>query len=487
MKTRVLFATSNPNKVREVKEICGESFEILSLSDVGVSVRKEEDGSTFEENALIKARDVAEQVQIPVFSDDSGLAIDALGGFPGIHSARFMEGHPYPEKCEVILEKMKGIENRTARFLTAMAYVDPIHHIEKVFFGTNEGHIIDAYPEGEQNGFGYDPIFYSDDLQMTFGEASEEKKDEVSHRARAMRALLAYWKGETNLEQKEARKWELIDNVFQVFMVAIIFPALLVITYAVEQDISDLSTGMIVFLMVAFFATLASLILIFVFSVKHGKAKKKLVHEDRLYSFRGSFCPMCGTKIALDNEFCPTCGTPITQNAKPLFIDKNDSDKDVKMIEFLSMLFFGSWSNYITTVLMFIFGIVGSILIQTFRWLWICIAILGGLYLLYLLVLPIVQTKQHNKTRKLYQNPAYIYEDSIAQVTHQATAEGMQAQEVILGFGFDQVLFCTENKRGYYFSYTVDGKKTMVQYFQKDSGLDEREAEFLHKKILELN
>ena len=132
-----------------------------------------------------------------MFSDDCGLAIDALGGFPGIHSARFMEGHPYPEKCEVILEKMKGIENRTARFLTAMAYVDPIHHIEKVFFGTNEGHIIDAYPEGEQNGFGYDPIFYSDDLQMTFGEASEEKKDEVSHRARAMRALLAYWKEET--------------------------------------------------------------------------------------------------------------------------------------------------------------------------------------------------------------------------------------------------------------------------------------------------
>ena len=128
----------------------------------------------------------------PVFSDDSGLEIDALGGFPGIHSARFMEGHSYQEKCEEILHRLEGKENRKARFVTAMVYLDKKNKIEKTFFGVNEGKIISSYPKGEQNGFGYDPIFFSDDLMMTFGEADSVKKDEVSHRGRALREMIQY-------------------------------------------------------------------------------------------------------------------------------------------------------------------------------------------------------------------------------------------------------------------------------------------------------
>ena len=163
-----------------------------ALSDMGLEVTHEEDSNTFEGNAKIKAEDIASMTDYPVFSDDSGLEIDALGGFPGIHSARFMEGHSYQEKCEEILHRLEGKENRKARFVTAMVYLDKKNGIEKTFFGVNEGKIISSYPKGEQNGFGYDPIFFSDDLMMTFGEADSVKKDEVSHRGRALREMIQY-------------------------------------------------------------------------------------------------------------------------------------------------------------------------------------------------------------------------------------------------------------------------------------------------------
>ena len=192
MKKILVLASSNENKVREIREMMPDGFEVLSMRDLNLHATKEETGNTFEENAKIKAEDIASMTDYPVFSDDSGLEIDALGGFPGIHSARFMEGHSYQEKCEEILHRLEGKENRKARFVTAMVYFDKKNGIEKTFFGVNEGKIISSYPKGEQNGFGYDPIFFSDDLMMTFGEADSVKKDEVSHRGRALREMIQY-------------------------------------------------------------------------------------------------------------------------------------------------------------------------------------------------------------------------------------------------------------------------------------------------------
>ena len=195
MKKILVLASSNENKVREIREMMPDGFEVLSMRDLNLHATKEETGNTFEENAKIKAEDIASMTDYPVFSDDSGLEIDALGGFPGIHSARFMEGHSYQEKCEEILHRLEGKENRKARFVTAMVYLNKKNGIEKTFFiktteGVIEGRI--GYEERGENGFGYDPIFFSDDLMMTFGEADSVKKDEVSHRGRALREMIQY-------------------------------------------------------------------------------------------------------------------------------------------------------------------------------------------------------------------------------------------------------------------------------------------------------
>ncbi len=197
MKNIIVFATSNVNKVREVKEMLeGMEVEILSLSDLGLSVTHEEDSPTFEGNAKIKAEDIAEKCSYPVLSDDSGLSIEALDGFPGVHSARFMEGHPYEEKNLAILEMMKDMENRKAAFYTAMCFIDKKKKIEKVFFGKNEGSITKEMDYHPVSGFGYDPIFFSDDLNKTFGQSTAEEKDSVSHRGRALMAFMEYYKNE---------------------------------------------------------------------------------------------------------------------------------------------------------------------------------------------------------------------------------------------------------------------------------------------------
>lgn len=191
----IVFATSNPNKVREVKEMISPlGYEILSLADLHLEVTHPEDSETFEGNSKIKAEDIASKCSYPVLSDDSGLMIEALNGFPGVHSARFMEGHPYQEKNEAILEKMKGMTNRKAQFVTVMTYIDKKRGIEKTFLGTDDGEILKEMPEGSQNGFGYDPIFYSYDLSKTFGEATAEEKDSVSHRGRALRKVVEFLK-----------------------------------------------------------------------------------------------------------------------------------------------------------------------------------------------------------------------------------------------------------------------------------------------------
>lgn len=189
---KILLATRNKNKAREVAAILSEyrdrlgEIELLTLDDVGFPEDVEENGSTFEENALIKAKAGAKSGYITL-ADDSGIEVDALNGAPGIYSARFAGGHGDDKaNNELLLKKLEGVprEKRTARYAVAIACVLP--NGEKFTVrGTTEGLILNAY-DGE-GGFGYDPLFWSTDLQKSFGRATPEEKNGVSHRGRAVR------------------------------------------------------------------------------------------------------------------------------------------------------------------------------------------------------------------------------------------------------------------------------------------------------------
>ena len=189
---KILLATRNKNKAREVAAILSEyrdrlgEIELLTLDDAGFLEDVEENGSTFEENALIKARAGAKSGYITL-ADDSGIEVDALNGAPGIYSARFAGGHGDDKaNNELLLKKLEGVprEKRTARYAVAIACVLP--NGEKfIVRGTTEGLILNAY-DGE-GGFGYDPLFWSTDLQKSFGRATPEEKNGVSHRGRAVR------------------------------------------------------------------------------------------------------------------------------------------------------------------------------------------------------------------------------------------------------------------------------------------------------------
>jgi len=185
---RLVIASNNPGKVREYKEIFGPSgFQVLSQGEAGIRLEVEETGTTFEENALLKARSGCADSMMPCIADDSGLCIDALGGAPGVYSARFLgESTPYPEKIAGLLEQLKNVpdELRTARFVSAVACVFPDGRAFTVR-GTVEGRI--GYEMRGENGFGYDPIFYVGD--RAFAEFTPAEKDAVSHRGNALRKL----------------------------------------------------------------------------------------------------------------------------------------------------------------------------------------------------------------------------------------------------------------------------------------------------------
>lgn len=187
---KIIFATGNQNKMREIREIYEDlGYEILSMKEAGISVDIVEDGKTFEENALIKARATADQVDAIVLADDSGLEIDYLNKEPGIYSARYMgEDTSYDIKNANLIERLDGVpkEKRTARFVCAVAAVFP-DGSEKVVRGTIEGYI-GWEPEGE-NGFGYDPIFYVDAYGCSTAAMSREEKNAISHRGNALRKM----------------------------------------------------------------------------------------------------------------------------------------------------------------------------------------------------------------------------------------------------------------------------------------------------------
>ena len=190
---KLIFATGNKDKLREIKEIlAGMDIEILSMKEAGIDIDIVEDGKTFEENALIKARAVCKASGELSLSDDSGLEIDALGKEPGIYSARYMgEDTSYDIKNNNLIERLEGIpdEQRTARFVCAMAAVFP-DGTEKTFVRTMEGRI--GYKIAGEYGFGYDPIFVLPEYGKTSAEISPEEKNAISHRGKALRALAEY-------------------------------------------------------------------------------------------------------------------------------------------------------------------------------------------------------------------------------------------------------------------------------------------------------
>jgi XTP/dITP diphosphohydrolase len=193
MEKKIIFATGNENKMKEIRMILADlGMPILSMKEAGIDVDVVEDGTTFEENALIKATEIAKMTEnCIVLADDSGLEIDYLNGEPGIYSARYLgEDTSYDIKNSIILERLAGVPDaeRTARFVCAVAAAFPDGTTE-VVRGTIEGII--GYEIAGANGFGYDPIFFLPEYGMTTAQLSPEKKNELSHRGNALRAMRA--------------------------------------------------------------------------------------------------------------------------------------------------------------------------------------------------------------------------------------------------------------------------------------------------------
>ena len=186
---RICFASHNQNKIAELKKLLGTKFELLGLDDLGISEEIPETGVTLEENALIKASYVASNHGIPCFADDTGLEVDALDGRPGVFSARFAGEPPNNDRnIDKLLHEMSGVEDRTARFRTVIAYIN--NSEEHFFIGQVEG-MITKKRCGEQ-GFGYDPVFLPVGFDCTFAEMTMIEKNVISHRGRAVRKLIEF-------------------------------------------------------------------------------------------------------------------------------------------------------------------------------------------------------------------------------------------------------------------------------------------------------
>ena len=190
MKKQIIFATGNKDKMREICEIMADvDVEVISMKEAGIVVDVVEDGETFEENSLIKAKAIAEYTDAIVLADDSGLEIDYLDKAPGVYSARFMgEDTSYTIKNQALIDKLEGVpkEDRTARFVCAIGAVLP-NKETLVLRETMEGYI--GYEAEGENGFGYDPIFYLDEFGCSSAALSREQKNEISHRGKALRAM----------------------------------------------------------------------------------------------------------------------------------------------------------------------------------------------------------------------------------------------------------------------------------------------------------
>ncbi len=186
----LLVATHNIHKKEEIQQILGNGFVVKSLTDYNIHEEIEEDGNSFNANALIKAKYCFEKTGIPSLGDDSGLVVEALDGRPGIFSARYAGDHDFAKNIEKVLVEMEGIANRKAYFITVLCYYD--ENGAQYFDGRAHGNLL-TDNKGHK-GFGYDPIFVPEGYEMTFAEMNPEDKNQISHRKQALDLFLDFLK-----------------------------------------------------------------------------------------------------------------------------------------------------------------------------------------------------------------------------------------------------------------------------------------------------
>lgn len=186
---KIVFATNNAHKLDEVRQVVGDKFALVSLRECGIVEDIPENEPTLEGNALAKARYIYERTGADCFADDTGLEVDALGGEPGVRSARYAtDGHDDEANKRLLLERLQGVENRAAQFRTAVALI--MGGKEYLFEGIVRGRI--ATEQHGEGGFGYDPLFVPEGYDRTFAQMSAEEKNAISHRGRAVRKLAEF-------------------------------------------------------------------------------------------------------------------------------------------------------------------------------------------------------------------------------------------------------------------------------------------------------
>lgn len=196
---KLIFATNNAHKLREVSQVVGDRFTLLTPRECSITEDIPEDQPTLEGNALQKARYIYERTGIDCFADDTGLEVDALGGEPGVRSARYAtDGHDDEANKRLLLQRLQGIENRAAQFRTAIALI--IGGEEYLFEGVVRGEI--SHEEMGDGGFGYDPLFLPEGRAESFAQMSAEDKNAISHRGRAVRALAEFLNSKFKIADK---------------------------------------------------------------------------------------------------------------------------------------------------------------------------------------------------------------------------------------------------------------------------------------------
>lgn len=210
---KIVFATNNQHKLQEIRHILGDAFDVLSMSDIGCTADIPETGTTLEENARLKAEYIWQHYHCDVFADDSGLEVDALGGAPGIYSARYAsmnhsssnspKSHDSEANMDRLLCELGNNNNRRARFRTVIALIQKKDVCPCGCTSIRQDHLFEGIVEGEitleksgTGGFGYDPIFRPDGYTQTFAEMGEEEKNRISHRARATMKLCEFLRNE---------------------------------------------------------------------------------------------------------------------------------------------------------------------------------------------------------------------------------------------------------------------------------------------------
>lgn len=186
---QIVFATNNAHKLSEVQAVLGDRFRLVTLAECGITEEIPEDAPTLEGNALQKARYVHERTGADCFADDTGLEVDALGGAPGVHSARYAtDGHDFAANNRLLLRNLAGAADRSAHFRTVIALI--LDGREYLFEGRVDGRIAES--EAGCGGFGYDPLFVPEGFDKTFAEMDADEKNAISHRGRAVRRLVEF-------------------------------------------------------------------------------------------------------------------------------------------------------------------------------------------------------------------------------------------------------------------------------------------------------